>query len=266
MVIGMDIKKVEAYLRRIGLDDDVSSLKPDAALLRRLQYAHVTTVPYENLDILAGIPLKLDTDSLFDKIVLRGRGGYCFELNGLFGWLLRELGYETKDYMARYIHGSTEVPMRRHRVITAVTDEGEMLCDAGVGERSAKYPLLLSEGVIQRQGGETYRMERDPFYGWVVCALHKGEWYRQYGFTREPQLDIDYVMPSYYCEKHPDSIFNREYMLAIKTAGGRETLSGRVYRVFEGDNVTEREITDDGELYKLVGERFGLSIGNTDNH
>ena len=87
----MEKVKVEKYFKRIGLEMP-ENIVPNAELLSKLHYAHCTHVPYENLDILRSVPLDLDYDSLFDKIVTRGRGGYCFELNGLLGWLLRELG------------------------------------------------------------------------------------------------------------------------------------------------------------------------------
>ncbi|MHB1152261.1 MAG: arylamine N-acetyltransferase family protein [Eubacteriales bacterium] len=255
----MDKFKIQKYFNRIGLNLDPDNLTLDYNLLRLLQFAHVTNVPYENLDIIHGIPLLLEPIALFDKIVERRRGGYCFELNGLFGWLLSELGFKTKDCMARYLRGETDIPMRRHRVIIAETPDGRILCDVGVGDRAARYALKLEEGLVQEQLDEIYRFEREPFFGWVLYDYYKGEWKRMFAFTEEEQLNIDYIMPSYYCENHPASIFKAGNMMSLKTSTGRKTISGMQYRVFDSDTVTVTEIKDDDMLNLILSEHFGIN-------
>lgn len=256
----MDTVKVKQYFERIGLEFEPEKIKPDFELLKKLQYAHVITVPYENLDILAGVPLKLDAEGLFDKIVAHKRGGYCFELNGLFKWLLCELGYNTLDCFARFWRGSDSMPKRRHRVIIAWSDftDGRILCDTGVGSPAPRYPLRLEPDIIQEQFGETYRFKRDSEFGWVIEELHKGEWRRYFSFTEEPQYDIDYIMPSYFCEMHTDSPFNKEPMLAVKTLSGRVTVDGNVFRIFDGDSVEERIIHSKDEMNGIYRKYFGL--------
>lgn len=254
----MTNQQITAYFERIGLAPSLLNAPRDYELLKAIQYAHVTTVPYENLDIVAGRPLVIEPDALFDKIVTRRRGGYCFELNGLLGELLRSLGFTVYDYMARYLRGSEGIPMRRHRVIVAEAKEGRVLCDVGIGDRAARYPIPLRDGTEQPQFDELYKFESDPFYGHVLCDFHRGEWGRQFAFTEEEQLDIDYVMPSFYCEKHPDSPFNKEYIISLKTPTGRKTVSGNVFRVFDGERVSEQLIADKNELDILIERQFGL--------
>ena len=82
---------LKPYLERIGLD---LPLAADAESLRRLQMAHLLHVPFENLDIALGRPIRLGLTTLYDKIVTHRRGGFCYELNGLFAWLLDDLGFE----------------------------------------------------------------------------------------------------------------------------------------------------------------------------
>lgn len=255
----MDREKILRYLDRINLKLDPENLSLDYHLLKILQLAHVTAIPYENLDILRGIPLSVEPDVLYDKIIRRRRGGYCFELNGLFGWLLSELGFKTKDCMARYLRGENGIPMRRHRVIIAETTECRVLCDAGVGDRAPRQALKLTEGLIQEQFDEIYRFEREPFYGWVLYDCYKGEWKRMFSFTEEEQLNIDYIMPSYYCENHPSSIFRVGNMVSLKTLTGRKTISGRQYRIFDKDTVAVTEITDDNMLKMILSENFGIN-------
>lgn len=246
---------ISAYFDRLGLELP-EELIPDSRLLRRLHYAHCTHVPYENLDMLRGVPTTLEADALFDKIVTRRRGGLCFELNGSFGELLRALGYKVTDYAARYLRGESSLPMRRHRVLRVEATDGVWLCDVGIGERCQREPIALTEGLEQTQFGETYRLEKEPFLGWVLWDLHKGVWSRFYSFTEEPQLTADFIAPNFYCEKHPDSPFNITEMFALKTADGRITLDGHIYKEFIGDTPTVQEL-DDSRL-PWAYARFGL--------
>ena len=248
----MDIK---AYFHRIGLELP-EDLTPNSALLRRLHLAHCTTVPYENLDMIRGIPTSLEADALFHKIVEEGRGGLCFELNGSFGNLLRALGYQVTDYAARYLRGESTLPMRRHRVLKVEATDGTWLCDVGIGEVCPRYPVQLVEGLEQPQFGECYRLDKDPFLGWVLMDLHHGQWRQFYSFTEEPQLMVDYIAPTFYCEKHPDSPFIHQEMFSMKTAHGRYTLDGHLYKEFVDGQVTAKELSD-AEM-PAAYRKFGL--------
>lgn len=252
-------EQIQNTLTRIGLQMP-EQLRPTKELLFSIQYQFTQTVPYENIDILRGIPLSLEEGDLYDKIVVRHRGGYCFEINGFLGMLLRSIGYDVIDYMARYLRGETEIPMRRHRVLIVTTEDGEKyICDAGIGQSAFRYPLPFIEGNEDHQCGEIYRLDRDDFYGWVISDWHHGAWRRFYGFTEEPQLNIDYIMPSFWCEKHPDSPFTSAYMLSIKTPDGRKTLDGNGFRVFAGEDVTETTLSD-AEIPEVLDTVFGIRL------
>ena len=251
------MEKISRYFQRIGMALP-DPMVPDSELLCKLQYAHCTTVPYENLDILRGKPLSLDIDDLYGKVVEQRRGGFCFELNGLFAWLLSQLGYEVSEYAARYLRGESELPMRRHRVMVVKATDGTWLCDVGIGEVCPRWPIRMEEGLVQRQQDEAYRLVRDRFLGWVLMDEHGGQWRPFYSFTEEPQLPVDFIAPTFYCEKHPDSPFTAQEMFSLKTAHGRITLDGHVFKVFDGGEVTVRELADK-EMDEAYA-RFGLTI------
>ena len=251
----MEKVKVEKYFRRIGLEMP-ETVVPDGELLKKLHFAHCTTVPYENLDIIRGIPLRLDDEGLYQKVVEEGKGGYCFELNGLFAWLLRELGYKVTEFAARYLRGESSIPMRRHRVLKVEAVDGVYIADVGIGEVCQRYPLLLAEGLEQPQFDECYRFDKDDFLGWVLMDLHKGQWRQLYSFTEEPQLPQDYLALSCYCEKHPDSPFIHAEMFSLKTAEGRITLDGNVYKEFVNGEVSVKELGED-EMSAAYA-KFGL--------
>lgn len=246
-----------AYLRRIGLSRADVSYTYD--FLRQLQQHHICTVPYENLDILDGIPISLDPEQLYDKIVTRHRGGYCFELNGALSALLKALGFSVTNYMARFLKNETTIPVRRHRVV-AVTCEGKRyICEVGIGQNAPRVPLLLQAGGEQSADGEAYRFEQEPFLGWVLYERKDGRWSRYYSFTEEEQLDIDFIQPSFYCEKHAESPFRQTLMVAIKTPTGRRAINGRDYKVFCGDELIsiEKNISDE-RLHTVLAEYFGI--------
>lgn len=255
----LDRVQIEKYFKRIRLDySDFEGQPLDFKMLCCLQYAHVTTIPYENLDILNKIPLSLDTDVLYEKIIENHRGGYCFELNGMYGTFLRSLGFGVTDYFARYLRDETQIPMRRHRVLKVEAADGTYLCDIGIGQPAPRYPVKIVTGLNQPQFDEIYKFEKEDFLGWVLYDLHKGSWRKFFSFTEEPQLDIDYVSASAWCELHPDSPFNKAEMLAIKTSDGRKTLDGRTFKIFEKGNIDIKENLTEDEMNRILSEHFGI--------
>lgn len=250
--------EVRAYLERIGYE---GPLDGSPAVLEQLQECHLHAVPYENLDILHRKPLSLEIGDLLEKIVTRRRGGYCFELNALFSWLLRELGYSVTDLMARFWRDEpAPPPKRRHQVLKVETGDASYLCDIGVGGIVPRRPIKMEEGLVHRQGDETYRLERDPYYGWVLCELKKDDWKWLYSFTEEPQLPKDFIMATYWCENAPDSIFVSQPMIAIRTREGRNTVAGKEFRLFTAEGVRSF-IPETEEEYKAsLAAYFGIRL------
>ena len=255
-----DTEKISAYLTRIGF---TGTPAPNLATLIALQRAHLETVPYENLDIMRNIPISLNLDSLHEKIVIRRRGGYCFELNGLFTWLLRNLGFRVKEYLSRFLRGERGIPTRRHRVIhVSIKDEGDFLCDVGVGGTIPRCPLELILDTANEQNGEIYRIERKPILGYVLSKWNSGQqtWGQIYSFTLEEQLETDYIIPSFYCENHPASPFRTMDMVHIFTKDGRKSIAGREFRIFSPNGVETATISTDAEYQKILQTHFGIVL------
>ncbi len=253
------MEKISRFFERIGMDAN-TGVEHTVDFLGRVQLQCVLNIAYENLDILAGKPLCLAPDALYEKIVLRGRGGYCFELNGLLTHMLREMGFTVTERFARFLRNETEVPMRRHRVTVVHLADGDYLCDIGVGQIAPRLPLRIEENTVQHQNGETYRFTRDARHGWVVWDLHHGEWRKYICFNNDEVFDVDFLQPSFFCENHPSSPFNKGCILAIKTESGRRTLDKRCYKIFEGENIVhiEEDISDE-RLNELLAEVFRLT-------
>ncbi len=250
-------EQLSKIFTRIGLTY-TADLPCDFDTLSAIQLGFQYTVPYENLDIIRGVPLSLDYSDLYEKIITNHRGGYCFEINGFLGEVYRSLGYTVTEYMARYLRGETEIPMRRHRVLGVTCADGSTyICDAGIGQSAFRVPLKMAEGTVSEQYGETYRVTKDDFFGWVISDFHKGTWRQFYGFTEEPQLNIDYIMPSFWCEHAPESPFTSAEMFSVKTPTGRITLDSNIFHIFDGDTVTEKYLTED-QVKEVYTKYFGL--------
>jgi hypothetical protein len=136
-----------------------------------------------------------------------------------------------------------------------------LACDLRSRDLVGAEDLLLgNRGAVSEQFGETYRVKKEPFFGWVIYDLHHGTWRRFYAFTEEPQLNLDYVMPSFWCEHAPESPFTSAPMLAIKTEDGRITVDGDLFRIFKGDDVTERTLADEDDRRAVYQKYFGLDV------
>lgn len=253
-------QQTKQYLARIGLTD---SLPHSADTLSRIVRAHYFTVPYENLDVLADIPISLDRQDLFDKIVVRNRGGYCFELNAALGTLLESMGFEVLHLTGRFIMGEPKdiLPMRRHHVLLVTLPEGQYLVDAGIMRESCRAAHPFQMGVEQFDGVASYVLRKDDFYGHIMDQAFPGEDYAPlFGFTLEPQIPDDFVMPSFFCEKHPSSPFNKHRMVGIRTDNGSYNLVGNTFKTLVGDTVTEQRLLDDKEVPGVLEKVFGIKL------
>jgi len=253
-------QKINAYLQRIGVTGKINL---DFDTLHMLQRRHLLSIPYENIDIVRGIPISLNADAVFDKVIMRGRGGYCFELNALFSWLLKNLGFRVTDYMGRFLINETGIPMRRHRIMGVKIGNEMYLADVGVGLVIPHKPMLIKPGVISQQYGGQWKFEIEPFYGYVLHELKEDGWRQLYSFTEEEQAEIDYVMPSFYCEKHPDSMFHVADKIHIFTEDGRKSVAGREVKIFSPSLPNGVEVIvpqTEAEYHELLKLHFGIKL------
>jgi arylamine N-acetyltransferase len=259
---------VQAYLDRINYRGSTdTSLKT----LSALQEAHLSSVPYENLDILAGKHNSLAPASLYDRIVVKHRGGYCFELNGLFAWLLEKLGFQLVEYFGRWLkYEPIEIPMCRHRIPRVEIEGKSYIADVGLGHFGSRRPLLFEEGVEQDQDDEKYRIVRHEKMGWIVQDFYKGGWVNIFSFSEDPRQPIDFFQPHWYCTTHPDSIFKNTTMVYIRTQEGRNTIfdvtdmiTGEKvpqFRIYKGDTLETFIPRSEKEYKDALKQYFGIDI------
>ena len=245
-----------AYLRRIRHDGD---LRPDLATLQALHLAHACTIPFENLDIQMGLPIRLDLGSLQNKLVRRRRGGYCFEHNTLFLAVLRALGFEVMPCEARVRLGALE-PLPRTHMLLLVTLEGRpWLCDVGFGGEGLLHPVP-GDGQAHAQFLNTYRVAEEPGERvWVLQSLQHGAWNDLYAFEPEARLPVDFEMASHYTSTHPDSRFRRTLTAQLPGPEVRRILRNRAYAELRGEAVEGRELAPE-EVIPVLREAFGIDV------
>ncbi len=251
--------QIQQYFNRIKYTGTTEKTLENLSLLQR---GHLYNIPYENLDQMNGIPLSLDPEALFNKIILGSRGGYCFETQGLLYYLLLSLGYDVVQYAGRFMNEPGVIQMRRHRILVVTLGGKRYVCDVGMRAETSRNPLELTQGLVQNDGVGDYRFEKDDFYGWVLMQkMPDKEWKPLYGFTEEVQIDDDFVMPSFYCEKHPDSPFNTIMKIAIYTDNSNLNIVDNEYKVYQmGKCVEEKTLQGREAALKMLKDKFGIVV------
>ncbi|MFH8369760.1 arylamine N-acetyltransferase [Streptomyces sp. NPDC018031] len=260
---GGELLDLDAYLGRIGYTGERA---PTLAVLRGLQRAHVTSIPFENGDAVLGIPVLLDVESVQDKLVRRQRGGYCYEHASLFAAVLERLGFRFTALSGRVTLDSDKVLPATHALlaVTAADDERTWLCDVGFGS-GPLGPVELADGAEAEFDGWRYRMVRRPNVSgiddWWLRQYGPDGWVDRHTFTLLPQYPIDFVVGSHYVGTHPRSPFTKRLFTQRFSAERHDKLDGATWTVNRPDATrTERKITRD-ELPKVLAEEFGIVLG-----
>ncbi|MFD9962008.1 arylamine N-acetyltransferase [Amycolatopsis sp. NPDC058986] len=243
---------IDAYLARIGVTRPVGT---DASALRRLQEHHLAAVPFENLSIHLGEPIELTEEALFDKIVGRRRGGFCYELNGLFAALLRELGFAAALHGAYVFHDDgTTGPALDHAAIRVDLAE-PWLVDVGFG-RFSRAPLRLDVTEPRADLEGEFLIREGPAGDTDVSCDGKP----QYRLEQRPRALADFAGMAWYQATSPDSHFVRKPVCSLPTPNGRISLSGDQLIETVGDTRRESTLDTDGAILATYRERFGISL------
>jgi N-hydroxyarylamine O-acetyltransferase len=245
----------DAYLDRIGLTRPITMTVEG---LRQLQFAHLTRVPFENLDIHLGRPIRLDLAGFFEKIVIRRRGGFCYELNGLFACLLRSLGFLVTLLSARAAtRGGGFGPEFDHLALRVDLDQ-PYLVDVGFGDAFLE-PLRLAAGIEQNVRRKTFLLTHEGT-DWLVCERTSGgTWKPLYLFKLVPRRLEDFIEMCQYHQDSPESHFTQGTVCSIATAAGRVTISGDRFIETQEGHRTERLIQNETELRTLLAEHFRVT-------
>ena len=244
----------QAYLQRINY---TGPLTCSAETLRQLQVAHLLSVPFENLSIHSGEPIVLDDDALFTKIVTGGRGGFCYELNGLFAALLRALGFEVSMLSAQVANAEGNYGPDFDHMTLMVTLSDRWLVDVGFGD-SFLEPLPLDEQSEQVQRNRAYRIVREGRRLVLMQRSTAQEWQPQYRFTLKAYQYPAYAEMCRYHQTSPESHFTRARICSRATPEGRISLSGLRFIETAGEKRSERILNNEEEYATTLRDQFGV--------
>ena len=253
----------DRYLSRIGVPPEAVD-GPDRSTLDRLQSAHVATVPFETLSITGdpfggrdGEGVDLSLPALYEKVVERERGGFCFELNGLFGWLLAELGFEVTRLAGRMV-SAIELPANHHPLLVSL--DREYLVDVGMGTPMLRHSLALGERAGPDEAGvewRTVRSGRPDEDHLLQYRRADGEWTDRYVFDTRPR-DLGYFEATCeYLQSAPESGFTGDPVVATSTDDGSVELRPESFsRTRDGE--TEERAIDEVEYRRLLESEIGI--------
>ncbi|MET0899242.1 MAG: arylamine N-acetyltransferase [Mycobacterium sp.] len=263
---GLDPDEIAGYLSRIGY---AGPTDPTLETLHAVVSAHLRTIAFENLDPLMGVPVfDLGAAALFQKMVRRHRGGYCFEHNGLMGYVLAGLGFDTQALTARVVWMNPDglqgpPPPLTHQLLAVRIpgDEQRYLVDVGFGGQTLTSPIRFVAGQVQQTRHEPYRVQ-EVGAGFALETLIGDNWRPLYLFTDEPRPLIDLQLGSWYVSTHPTSKFVTGLAASIITDDARVNLNGRHLTVHHRDGHSERfRLANASAVLEVLMNRFGIDVG-----
>ena len=259
-------ERLQACLARIGFEGEVSLTKE---CLDDLIFSCQTHVPYDNLDVFDyGREVRIDGESLYNKIVVAGRGGYCFELNGFFYRILKGLGFDVAPCFCRIMFGADkpEENFIDHRA-SIVTIEGQrFFCDVGTGAPMPLAALSMEEGVWTNTRGMEFCIRQSKERGWYELIRKVGEYpdgspigKRDLYFLDAAVQEMDFEIPNFYVQTKADALPHVRRMVSVKTETGYLDVTNDVFTEVVNGEKTETKMTAE-ELFDVIKNRIGVNI------
>lgn len=248
------------YFTRIGYK---GSPRPDLETLRALTELHPAAIPFEDIDVLLGRAIDLSAGALQAKLVDGGRGGYCFEQNGLLKRVLLALGFGVEGLVGRVLwmvpQDASPMPLT-HMALRVTIGTERWLADVGFGSCAAGAPLRLDAlGAEQPTRHETFRLTRQG--AWTLLEAHFSDcWHPVYQLSPEPALDIDYVLANWYTSTHPQSRFRHELRVAVTHPERRTTLLNNRLTVRHAAGRMDRQFLSEPQIADALVATFGLRL------
>ena len=248
---------LDAYLERIGWDGGIS---PTFDTLAGLVRAHMSRIPFENLDVLLGRPVHLDLDSLQNKLIRARRGGYCFEHGMLFAAVLDQLGFQPVRHTARVVlFAPRTASPRTHMFLTVPLADGTFVVDPGFGTLAPRVPVPLVDGEEARAGHETHWMVRDGRY-WMLRAQVGDKTVDAWVSTLEQENLVDFEMGNHFTATYSGSPFVNRIMMRALTEEGRVTVMNRDVTIWRANKSRSTQLTDRSALRALLVDYFGFDL------
>ncbi|MHA7681618.1 arylamine N-acetyltransferase family protein [Cupriavidus sp. PET2-C1] len=246
---------LQHYFDRIGFERPAVA---DIATIAEMMRRQLFTVPFENLDVQAKKGVSLVPERIAEKILHRNRGGYCYEVNGMFAMALQELGVPYQFVAARPMFYAVERPKTHMALVLTVAGE-RWLCDLGFGSYGIRAPMRLDLIDVEvKQDADTFMLTRTSDGEYLLKALVDGQWANQYSFDLSPQKWIDFSPANYLNSTHPDAVFVQKVLIVLHNETGRKILFGDALKIIANGQAEQYTISPDDRASVLFRE-FGLT-------
>lgn len=243
-----------AYLSALGLERDA----PTAQTLAEIQRRHLAAFAFTSVGPRLGDPLPLDPTEIFDRIVVRRRGGYCFEHNGLFFEVLSELGYEPRLILGRVLLSGNPHPGLTHRISVVELDGVPHVVDVGFGAPGPHLPVPLGGEVVGSSWRRFRVVELRPGH-WFLQALTDGDWLSLYRFELLEYGAMDCAVGHFYSHRHPNASFVNRLVASVILDDEVRSLQDREYRVIRPDGVEIRTV-EQADLRALLADELDVDV------
>jgi len=259
----------DAYAERIGYRGGSTATLD---VLEGIALGHAIRIPFENLDIHLGNPIDLAPEKVFDKLVNRRRGGYCFEQNTLLQEMLKTIGFTVRPLAARVLYGAPIDRPRTHMALLVDIGARSFLADVGFGVFNLLGPMPFEPGAPRDIHGESFRLNEIPWNGRALGAppafdleIKEGDaWVPLYRLSLEEQRHIDFVMANHFTSTHPDSVFVRKKVVSRPEVGTRHVLVDRELEVRKNGGSEKRSLAEDDAWHTALREVFHIELGPND--
>ncbi|HAS44052.1 MAG TPA: acetyltransferase [Microscillaceae bacterium] len=247
------------YLQRIGFE---GTPKVDFETLKALQNTHMQRVPFENLDIHYDTYIEINLEKFYDKVVHQGRGGFCFELNGLFNWALKEIGFEVTMLSAAVVREDGTYGLELGHLTNMVQLDGQRwMVDVGFGD-SFPDPLAFVMDQVQVQKERWYQFSQlgENRYQYAVSEDEGASYKHWWNFSLTPRQLSDFPSACHYMQTSPETHFTHKRVCSVATPEGRLTLSDLTLRTRIGKEQTIEELADEEAFLQVLRERFHITL------
>jgi N-hydroxyarylamine O-acetyltransferase len=247
-----------AYTARVGY---TGPLTHSLETLRGLHRAQAYHIPFENLDVHLNRPIGLGAASLVQKLVHEQRGGYCYELNGLFRLVLEALGFSVTCLVGRNLLAGPPLRPRAHQVLLVQAEGQPWLVDLGFGTNGLIEPIPLVVGPEHRQAFDSYRLQPAPQHNYHLQLHMQGAWQTLYTFTLDEAEPSDYQMMNFYYSQSPDSPFRKQRICTLAAPDFRVSLVDQELKIRLPDGrITATQLADAAAYEHALRTHFGIRL------
>lgn len=265
-------EQLKAYLEKIQLPDLAAQVGEDGTLdaalltvetLDRVAEGHLLNIPFENLQVKdEHIPLSLELDALWEKMVTKPRGGYCYEMNALLHAALATLGFDIFPCLARVMYNQPDFNLNMHRAELVRINGGLRYVDVGFGGPMAACSLPVEAGSVTVSGDQQFRMTPLPEdHWWEIELAHKGkdDYVRDMWFQDIAAMDPQFYVMNYFAETSPESSFTINRICNLRTETGNVSLRNLTLKENANGQKTVTELTE-AEIPQVLKEKFGIVL------